>query len=605
MRRAMILTIMSISAFLVLPAAAISAEINVPLDQPTIQAGIDAAVEGDTVLVADGTWSGAGNTELDLGGINITVSSASGPAGCTIDCLGVGRAFVIHSGESRQAVVQGFTIINGGATGGGAIDIDDSDPSIIGNVFENNADSAIDTLYGGPVIHDNIFTGNRADGSGGGGAIRSDRGHGFWFYADIRNNDFTNNTAEHGGAIYIEASKPLIIDNTFTGNKALGGTYGSDGGAIKVGGDSAPEIVDNTFTGNTAETDGGAVYVWGRSSDPYIASNIFEANTAENGGAITAFHYALPQIINNLFVSNHASGVGGAVASISYGDPTLFNNTMVANSAVIGGGAVAAERLSVMTLKNCILYGNMAPSARGPEIGLRDHSTISIGFSDVKGGQSDVFVESGSILNWGGAMIDANPLLVSGFQGNHYLSQTAAGQGSDSPCLDAGNLPASGIGYEKEAAPITLDQLTTRTDREADSGTVDLGYHYPAAAVQTVSAELQCTPPAGILPFTTNISVAMTNNDDMITRRISGEIDFQPAAGSFINRWKGGFGNVAPGETLTVFWNQNIPNLAILVGDNTFTLQAEDVTPAPFNQPPYLPSGDSDSSSCSVGGIAP
>ena len=62
--------------------------IHVPQDQPTIQAGIDAAVDGDTVLVDDGTWSGTGNRDLDFYGKAITVRSLNGPDFCTIHCGG-------------------------------------------------------------------------------------------------------------------------------------------------------------------------------------------------------------------------------------------------------------------------------------------------------------------------------------------------------------------------------------------------------------------------------------------------------------------------------------------------------------------------------------
>ena len=41
--------------------------IHVPGDQPTIQAGIDAAEDGDIVLVADDTYTGDGNKNLDFG----------------------------------------------------------------------------------------------------------------------------------------------------------------------------------------------------------------------------------------------------------------------------------------------------------------------------------------------------------------------------------------------------------------------------------------------------------------------------------------------------------------------------------------------------------
>ncbi len=52
-------------------------------------------------------------------------------------------------------------------------------------------------------------------------------------------------------------------------------------------------------------------------------------------------------------------------------------------------------------------------------------------------------------------------------------------------------------------------------------------------------------------------------------------------------------------------WNQNIPAMASVIGNNVFTLAAEDVTPAPYNQPPYPPAGDTDTAFCTVTGIAP
>ncbi len=94
-----------------------AAIIHVPADYPTIQAGIDAAVDGDEVLVADGVYTGDGNRDLDFHGKPITVRSNFGRPNCIIDCDGTveepHRGFYFHSGETADSVAQGFRIRNG------------------------------------------------------------------------------------------------------------------------------------------------------------------------------------------------------------------------------------------------------------------------------------------------------------------------------------------------------------------------------------------------------------------------------------------------------------------------------------------------------------
>jgi len=101
----------------------------------------------------------------------------------------------------------------------------------------------------------------------------------------------------------------------------------------------------------------------------------------------------------------------------------------------------------------CILWNNLPV-----ETWTDEYSSISISYSDIKGGGS------------GEGNIDEDPLFVKGPQHDYYLGQFASGQAQDSPCVDAGNDSAENLG---------LDELTTRTDGIDDTGIVDMGYHAP------------------------------------------------------------------------------------------------------------------------------
>jgi hypothetical protein len=90
-----------------------SATLKVPGEYSTIQAGIDAANVGDTVLVASGTYVGTGNKNLDYKGKAIVVKSENGPKTCVIDCQNSGRGFYFHSGEDTLSILEGISIKNG------------------------------------------------------------------------------------------------------------------------------------------------------------------------------------------------------------------------------------------------------------------------------------------------------------------------------------------------------------------------------------------------------------------------------------------------------------------------------------------------------------
>src|SRR5438094_9074035 len=82
--------------------------IHVPADQPTIQKAISAAANGDTVLVAPGTYV----ENIDFSGKIITVVSSGGPANTIIDGGQNGIVVNFANAEPRAAVINGFTIRN-------------------------------------------------------------------------------------------------------------------------------------------------------------------------------------------------------------------------------------------------------------------------------------------------------------------------------------------------------------------------------------------------------------------------------------------------------------------------------------------------------------
>ncbi|RJP77811.1 MAG: hypothetical protein C4524_07460 [Candidatus Zixiibacteriota bacterium] len=120
----------ALAGLLLLAGMASAAVIHVPAQYPTIQQGINAAASFDTVLVADGIYTGAGNKNLDFYGRSLVLMSEGGADNCLIECQGSGRGLYLHSGETSSAVVKGFTIAHGNMALGGGIHLANSSPRL-------------------------------------------------------------------------------------------------------------------------------------------------------------------------------------------------------------------------------------------------------------------------------------------------------------------------------------------------------------------------------------------------------------------------------------------------------------------------------------------
>jgi len=122
---------------------------------------------------------------------------------------------------------------------------------------------------------------------------------------------------------------------------------------------------------------------------------------------------------------------------------------------------------------------------------------------------------------------------------------------------------------------------------------------------ETVECAISCTPAGGTLPFIEHFSISLTNLYSGLFRIVDARISALLAGGQFYPAWKAGRVFIAAGETFSAAFYQSIPDLPAVTGDNIFTLSAQDTTPSPYNQPPYPPSGDTDSQICMVQGFAP
>ena len=196
-------------------------------DVPTIQAGVDSVAPGDTVLLADGIYTGTGNYDIVVPNKPILLMSETGnPANCIIDCQGYldnnRRAFKLGTSYSSRTI-RSITIRNGIKWPGGAVYCEGS-LTMRDCVFESNTSSwgggavAFSTYGWWTKLVKCTFTSNEATSSYGGGVLID----GIDFYVTIDSCAFHLNEADRGGAIccYVNEGEINIAHSVFVGNSA-------------------------------------------------------------------------------------------------------------------------------------------------------------------------------------------------------------------------------------------------------------------------------------------------------------------------------------------------------------------------------------------------
>ena len=362
-----------------------AATIYIPADYPTIQGGIDAATNGDTVLVSAGTYTGYGNIDLDYSGKNITVLSVSGSETTIIDCLNSGRGVIFQNGETEEAVFHGFTVRNGFAKHGGGILSLYSSPVIRGcrvlccivydtSIFYNDDGGGICIHGGSPQIDNCRIQGNMAGRDGGGICCKS-------------------------------YSEPSIVNSAINSNHI----YGSGGGLYCE--DSSIYIYNCQFNGNSSRsTICGASII---NSDMVISSSTFSGNTGDGvGSTLFCGGSGYPHLVENCVFSNNES----PRATISTGSHiTLMNCTIVNNRGDYAGGIYIPEDTYTSDAINCIIWNNSPPQIYVDVWG----GGIDVSYSDIMGGYG------------GHTNINEEPMFADQENNDYHIARL-------SPCVDSG-----------------------------------------------------------------------------------------------------------------------------------------------------------------------
>lgn len=344
---------------LILSCIAGAETIHVPSGQPTIQAGIDAAAHGDTVLVEPGQYF----ENINFNGKNIVLGSRYIVTGDTsfvsrtiIDGNQNGTVVIFESGEDSTTVLCGFTITNGKY-------IDDENRKRFqdgGGIICKNSSPKFKNLY---------VTKNNSRGEGGGIWCRNSNAS---FYDIFIFNNLCGGLHGAGGVI-CEGGNPRFFNIRIHDNSGTGGS----GGIYCLATERV--VMENMEISNnySVHSTGGLRFSGtGVLSDSFVVENITQA------------------IIRNITISgNHPFNEG----ITTDGGLHIYNTDLV--------------------MVNSIIYSNLDIEF------TVENRTATIAYSNIEGGISGVVTNGASTIRWLPGNIDSDPLFINPLCGDYRLQK--------------------------------------------------------------------------------------------------------------------------------------------------------------------------------------
>ena len=458
--RLAVLLSVAFTAFTLTAAPLSAGTLHVPGDSPTIQGAIVLAANGDTILVAPGTYV----ETIDFSGKQLVIEGTGGAAVTTIDADGGPTAVTADGAEPAGTALRGFTLTGG--TGRDVIVVDSS----LGDYHIVTGGGG---LYAGPGAHldlsDCVITGNTiptATFSYGGGVLA------YFCTLQITDCSFSNNSAEDAGAALATANGTVTL--TMNGCTVTNNT--SPGGPAILILDGHGEVNDCVIADNTGTGLGKTGY------GVAVTHCTFYGNT-EYGYSM--FAWLGSDVIDLTFLGN---GLGGAVCSDT---PIGQGNDVVRGCVFAGGDSLRVSGTPYSTIDNCTFDGAAILNGN-KEVYMRNCIVRGAGSIESIGYVDAIYSDIQGPIPPGIGIIDSDPLWVNAAAQDYALLPA-------SPCIDTGD-PTSPLDPDGTRADMGAISFENAFDNLAggvagSAGVVALAAHSTLLGGEGVYFKLTGTPP--------------------------------------------------------------------------------------------------------------
>ena len=407
-------------------------------DFDNIQAAVDAASDGDEIIVMPGNYTSTSLFVIDLQGKEVLLRSAEGPLTTILNGENKRRVVSCTDGESSSTIIDGFTITNGSGTTGGGITVIESSPNIQNCIISENQTlqrgGGLYNYSGNPTLLNCTITGNTANIDGGG--VKSINGSVELVDCVVCGNNpdqLSGNIIDVSGNIICDSDNILTVDDDSV--------------------DYSDADFDNIQDAINAATDGDEILVF---PGTYLAFVLTPDNPVSNITIKSTFGASETMIDGDLESEDYPFGLGIKFGGYpSGGDSTnmisniWFEGFTIQNCVRVGvpdgGGGIYAHFVDELTIKNCIIKDcfSFNGSQGGGGINIDNCSNIDIVNTTIKDNYATLYGPGGFPNRGGGGVFvsGANYLtdwecgdIVATFT-NCTISDNQAGKGGGL-CLD-------------------------------------------------------------------------------------------------------------------------------------------------------------------------